>query len=166
MKNVLIAALAALVVSASGAVIAQQSPIKKEQLVGSWTLVSLDLTVDGKKSQPFGSPPKGYMNLDRNGTYSILLFRPGTPGFAAKNRLKGTDAEYKAVGQNSQAYYGTYKVNEKDGVMDLRVEHSTYPNHDGSDQKRFLKLSGDELRVSNPATPTGGTAEVVWKRIK
>ncbi len=107
----LIAALAALIVLAAGAAGAQPNPLKKEQLYGSWTLVSLDLTVEGKKSHPFGSPPKGTMHLDRNGSYSILLFRPGTPGFAAKNRLKGTDAEYKAAGQNSQAYYGTYRVN-------------------------------------------------------
>ena len=167
MKALLITVLAALIASVSSAAIAQQKPIKKKQLVGSWMLVSLDLVVDGKKSQPFGSPPKGYMNLDRNGSYSILLFRPGMPKFVANNRMKGTDAEYKAVGQNSQSYFGTYKVNEKEGVVDLHVEQSTYPNHDGSDQKRIiLKLTGDELRYGNPATPTGGTAEVVWKRIK
>jgi lipocalin-like protein len=166
MKLVSTLAIAAAFVTFSGSAIAQGAALKRQQLIGGWTLAKLDAMVDGKKSDPFGPTPKGYMNFDGSGRFSIQIYRPGVAKFAANNRMKGTDGEYKAVGQNSIAYFGTYKVNEKDGVMEMHVEQSSYPNWDGADQKRFLKLAGDQLTITNPVTPTGGTGVLVWKRAK
>ena len=80
--------------------------------------------------------------------------------------MRATDAEYKAAGQNAVTYFGTYQMNEKDGEMDLYIEQSTFPNMNGDVQKRILKLTGDELRLTNPVVAGRGTAELVWKRVK
>ncbi len=39
--------------------------------------------------------------------------------------------------------------------MNLRIEGCTFPNWDGTDQKRNMNVEGDELKVTNPARTTG-----------
>jgi hypothetical protein len=49
--------------------VAQQKPLK-EQLVGTWTLVSSDqVRPDGSKVQHFGANPKGINVFDPNGRF-------------------------------------------------------------------------------------------------
>jgi len=165
MRTILKWALMTLVAAAPGAALAQKL---QKQVEGGWTLVSVvSIGKDGKKAEPFGPKPAGYMNFDGSGHFSILIFRPGTPKFAADNRMQGTAAEYQAVVQNSTAYYGTYKANDKDGTLELNIDQATYPNWTGMAQKRTVKFAGDELRVANPVSATGGAgAELVWKRAK
>jgi hypothetical protein len=33
----------------------------------------------------------------------------------------------------------------------LKIEHSTFPNWIGADQKRTIAITGDELKWNNPA---------------
>jgi Lipocalin-like domain len=63
----------------------------------------------------------------------------------------------------SFTHFGTYSVT--DGFIIFRLEHSTFPNWDGQEQKRALAIDGDELRYSQTAT-SGGTSTVVWKRVR
>jgi hypothetical protein len=49
----------------------------------------------------------------------------------------------------------------------MRVEASTYPNFEGTNQKRKFSLQGDELTLTNAApSGGGGVATQVWKRVK
>ena len=49
----------------------------------------------------------------------------------------------------------------------MRVEGSTYPNWAGTDQKRTIQLSGDELKfVNQNPSMAPGTVTVTWKRVK
>jgi hypothetical protein len=45
---------------------------------------------------------------------------------------------------------------------------STFPNWDGTTQKRELKVAKDELRyiVAAPSTGSGKPSELVWRRVK
>jgi Lipocalin-like domain len=56
------------------------------------------------------------------------------------------------------AYFGTYSVNEADMVVTAKVEASTFAGMVGDpDQKRVITLiTEDELKLSNPASTTGG----------
>ena len=55
----------------SGDSLAQQKPLK-EQLVGTWTLVSSDLVhLDGSKLKQFGANPKGINVFDANGRFFL-----------------------------------------------------------------------------------------------
>ena len=49
--------------------IAQQSTIK-EQIVGTWTLVSATVERDGTKIEPFGPNPLGYFIFTAGGHFS------------------------------------------------------------------------------------------------
>jgi hypothetical protein len=151
---------------AAGGANAQTKSVK-DQLVGSWSLVSLVADPGGKKIEPFAANPIGRMILDGNGRFSTITLRPGLPRFASGNRMQGTPDEHKAIVQGSNAFFGTYAVNEADKSIVFRVEFSTFPNWNGDEQKRIFTLSGDELSYVNPTTTVGGgTAQVVWKRIK
>ncbi len=138
-----------------------------QQLQGSWLLDSIYNEQDGKKIEPFGSPPRGFMVLTPDGHFSMIFMKPSLPKFAANNRMKGTAAENQAIVQGSHAFFGTYKVaSEKEHTVNLHIDGSTFPNMDGQDQQRVMIAQGDELRVTNPTPTIGGVAHVVWKRAK
>lgn len=136
-------------------------------LVGTWTIVSNE-TVDaaGKTSPTFGPNPRGSLIFTSNGRYSETLARSSLPKFAAGNRGKGTTEENKAVVLGSISHFGTYTVDEKDKSFTFHIEASTYPNWDGTSQKRPFTVSGDELRFTSAAASAGGSAKLVWRRIK
>jgi enoyl reductase-like protein len=86
--------------------------------------------------------------------------------FASNNRQNGTDAENKAVVQGALAYYGTYEVDESNKSLIMRIEYSSFPNFNGAEQRRNVKLENDELTVVNSAAASGGTSSLIWKRVK
>jgi Lipocalin-like domain len=128
-----------------------------KDVVGTWTLVSTDA---------YGPNPKGSVNFDSNGRFTLILMRSDLPKYASNNRTQGTTAEYKATVEGSLAYFGTYSVGGTD--LNVHIEGSTFPNWIGTDQKRInLSVAGDELKYTQP-TPSGGgpAAPLVWKRVK
>ena len=143
-----------MVVLASGHAVA----LTARDLVGTWTLVST--------GPAFGDNPKGIAMFDAHGHIAIELFRAGVPKYASNLRTQGTPDEYKATIDGSLAFYGTYKVKGTDLL--LHIESSTFPNLNGTDEKRTdLKMKGDMLTWTQP-TPSGGGGPglAVWKRAK
>jgi hypothetical protein len=146
--------------------IAQQKSLK-EQLVGTWTAVSvINTAANGAKTEPFGPNPKGLLTFESNGRFSLITVRPDLPKFGTNNRATGTVDENKAVLQGSIAYFGTYSVNEADKSYTVQVEGATFPNWAGTAQRRGLSISGDELTFVNSAGSAGGSNEAKYKRIK
>jgi Lipocalin-like domain len=138
-----------------------------KQVQGSWTLVSLYVEKDGKKVEPFGSKPRGSIILTPDGRFSIIIMKESLPKFAANNRVKGTPEENQAVVQGSLATYGRYTVvNEKEHLVSMHIEGSTFPNWDGEDQKRIWTVAGDELKVTVPQATIGGASYLIWRRAK
>jgi len=147
-----------------GDAVGQQAKISKTELVGTWTLASNTNTNPGVKN--FG-PNDGVAIFQANGRFSLQLVRSDLRKFASNNRDKGTPDENQAVVQGSITYFGTYSVNEGDGTLTLHIERSSFPNWNGTDQKRLIgSLTADELKYTNPAASVGGTAELTWKRVK
>jgi hypothetical protein len=138
-----------------------------KELVGMWTLVSVTLEQDGKKTDMYGANPQGQAIFAPNGRFSIMFIRSDIPKFASSNREAGTAEENKAAVQGGIAYFGTYSVSETDKVITYHLEGSTFPNWRDVDQKRLFKLSEDELTLTNLNPSTGfGTGYSVWKRVK
>ena len=88
------------------------------------------------------------------------------PKFAAGNREQGTTDENKVIIAASVSHFGTYTVDEQDSSFTFHVEASTYPNWDGSSQKRHFTVSGDELKYTVLAASGVGSSDIVWKCIK
>jgi len=109
----------------SGNALAQEKPLK-EQLVGTWILVSnANVAADGKLRQLFGSHPKGIAIFTANGWYAQLEIDPDRPKFKGKTRLDGTAAENKAVVRATAVHFGTWSVNEADKTL-FRASRGQY----------------------------------------
>jgi Lipocalin-like domain len=166
MKIRSVVALVGLAISVAVPTFAQQA----NDIVGTWTLVSITLEKDGKKTDFYGPNPQGQLIYDATGHFSVIITRSDLPKFASDNRVAGTPEENKAIVQGSLASFGTYSVNETDKTYTQHVKSCTFPNWNGTDQKYSFDISGDELSiqvVSGPLTSIGtGTAYVVWKRAK
>jgi Lipocalin-like domain len=143
-----------------------QEKTLKEQLVGTWTYVSVDIVrPDGSRVPMYGPNPTGLAIFDSNGRYILLTARPGQPKFASNKRMEGTPEEYKSVVHGSIAHFGRYTVNEADKTITFHIETSTFPNWNGIKQIRPITFTGDELKWTTAAS-SGGSAEVVLKRAK
>jgi hypothetical protein len=147
-----------------GTALAQQKPLK-EQLAGTWTIVSNDnVAADGTKRQLFGPNPKGILVLAANGQYAQIIVRPDRANFKVNNRLEGTQEENKEAVHGTTATFGTWSADEASKTLIVRNEGGMFPNQAGTESKRSVTLAGDQLRVSNPTPAAGGRSESVWKR--
>ena len=68
----------------------------------------------------------------------------------------------------SQHGPATSPIVHEDKVIIAKIEGSTFANMiGGPDQKRIItSLTAEELKFTNPASTTGATLELVWKRAK
>lgn len=144
---------------------AQQRSLK-DQIVGTWALVSSDTVQNGARSPTFGPNPKGIAVFDSGGRYVFTFVNSSLPKFADNNRTAGTADENKAVVQGTLTHFGTYSVNEAEPSFTLRIESSSFPNWAGTEQKRTFSIMGDDLKWITPAASGGGSAELAWKRAK
>lgn len=136
----------------------------KEQIVGTWRVVSIYNEQNGAKRNLYGDNPVGLTMFDRSGYVLQYLSKPDVPKFAANSRLKGTDQEYRAVGQSIIAGFGTYTV---DGDMvTIKWVASSFPNRAGTTNKRTYKVVGEEMSVTNPTAVSGGTSHQRLVRVK
>jgi hypothetical protein len=144
---------------------AQQKSLK-DQLVGTWTLVSSNQVLpDGSKLKQFGANPKGINVFDANGRFFLMVASADNAKIASKDPSSTNSQEEDDLIVESIAYYGTYTVNEAGKVVFLHLDASTFPNQIGTDQKLTItSLTADELKYSNLAAIFGVQVHQVWKR--
>jgi len=141
----------------------------KDQLVGTWTVVSWEQTRnDGTRFQRFGANPKGINIFDAKGHFMIMFARPDLPKIASNDANNPTPDEALAVVKGAVAYFGTYSVDEAAKTIDLRVEASTLANQIGVPQKRKITmLTGKELKYTNvTAVGASGNIDISFRRAK
>lgn len=138
-----------------------------KQLAGAYSGVSFTVTDPaGKTVLPFGPNPRAMLILTEDGHYTLVVMRESLPKFASNNRTVATAEENQAVVAGSLGHFGKYTVDENDRSITFHVDSATFANWDKLPQKRSLALNGDQLSYKVAAASGGGTAEVVWKRIK
>jgi hypothetical protein len=142
-------------------IFAQQGTLK-QQLVGTWILVSCDPPANATR-QPQCVNPSGSVSLDASGRYTTAFAARGRPKTTTSlaNRADVTPEYYKAIAQGVVAHFGTWSVNEADKTLTQHVEGALFPNGEGSDLRTPVILTGDELKL---VTGSGGTA--TYRRAK
>jgi hypothetical protein len=142
-------------------IVAQQGPLK-QQLVGTWMLVSCDPPANVTRA-PFCVDPSGSLSLDASGRYTVVIAARGRPKTTppVTNRADVTPEYYKAVAQGMVANFGTWSANEADKTLTQHIEGALFPNGEGNDAKASVSLTGDELKL---VAPNGGTA--TYRRAK
>ncbi len=166
-KTALHFATAALVLASSlNSALAQEKTLK-EQIIGTWLVVSGTATLaDGTKVDRSNS--KSMVIYTADGHFAFLSIRPDLPKIAANDRAKATPEEARAILAGSIAYLGTYTVNEAEKTIIAKPEASTFANlMSGPEQRRIVTfINADEMRFTNPRTPAGETLEFAWRRAK
>jgi hypothetical protein len=150
-----------------GNALAQQKTLK-EQLVGTWTLVSYTSTAtDGNKTAVFGAQPKGILMIDAGGHYAMVLTDPGRTKWKSNLRTQLTTEEIGSAAKGLVAQYGGWSVDDASKVFTRKVEGALSPNLAGTEQKPTIALSGDELTVTDANSGvTGGKTDAVFRRAK
>ena len=143
----------------------QKRPFK-EQLVGTWTLLSWEQkNADGTKVERYGTNPKGIAFFDADGRYIITVMKSDRAKYVSNTLWQGTHQENKETADGTITYFGTYSTNEIGDSITIHVEGSSFPNWNGSDQKRFVAIVGDQLTLT-VRPPGGDVVDVIWKRAK
>ena len=83
--------------------------------------------------------------------------------------VSGTAEETKAAFETYQAYFGSYKIDEKEQVVTHIVTQALLPNWVDSQQRRYYKFQDGKLILRTPPFMIGGklvAGVLVWEKIK
>ena len=134
-----------------------------DALIGNWKLVSWQVVIGDERQNPFGSSPRGYLLLTREGRSMAIT--------TADNR-KGGDgvAERAALQKSMLAYSGRYRIEGDDFITTVDVSWNEVWN--GTEQRRHYRIDGDRLFIESAPAPSilypGKTdfRRLVWEREK
>jgi hypothetical protein len=136
-----------------------QQRLTRDQLVGTWTLVSC---VNAKGNPPpFCVNPSGRAMLDAGGRYMSIIAATGRPKLADADRAKRSAEDYKSVAMGLAANFGTWTFNEAEQSMTTRFETGLFPQNEGNENKSTLTLEGDTLKQ----VQAGGGVNI-WRRVR
>jgi Lipocalin-like domain len=136
----------------------------ENSIVGTWKLVSATQIENGQAKEYFGPRPLGQSTFDASGHFSIILLRSDLPKFHVNDRDAGTADENAAVVKGSIAFFGTYSLSGD--TLKIHIDGSTFPNWNDANQTRMVHLSGDQFTWENAAASAGGSAKLVYQRVK
>ena len=140
-----------------------------QKFTGTWRLLTCEgRWSDGRLTFPYGQKPEGMLLYDGKDSFSGQIMAPERMQFATGNLLKGSDVEVREVFEGYVAYFGSYFVDEGDGLMIHQVEGSFYPNWIGERQVRKFEFDGDS-RLELRTLPIKGsrsdlTVALLWER--
>lgn len=141
--------------------------VANESLAGTWIMTAAyEVTADGKRTTNYGEHPKGMLMIDAQGRYSLQIFRPDRAKFAAGVKAQGTLEELRAAVVGSSTHIGHVEVKPAQKQLVFRIEASSYPNWEGTEQVRDYTFKDGTLTYAVPASASGnGTiAYSVWQR--
>jgi Lipocalin-like domain len=165
MKLLPLAAAAMSVLSAAPA-FAQE--MTKDQLIGTWKVLSLKATTGNKVTYPLGERVAGFVTMTP--TRYWLLFVDGTRKTPAVPAL--TDAESIMMMKTQVAWTGKYTTAEQtaDGLkLTAHVDAASSQAIFNTDRVYFARRDGDKLTMKSPAVAvpmTGAKSVVEFEMVK
>jgi hypothetical protein len=136
-------------------------------LAGTWTLVAADKELpDGRRVADYGTAPAGLLSIDSRGRYSLQIFKRERPFFASGDKPTGTAVEFREAVLGSSTHFGLLEVDADGGFLVFKIEDASFPNWNGTEQRRTYTLTGDLLAYRVPPRPDGSIPISVWRRLK
>jgi len=135
-------------------------------LAGTWSLVAADvLKPDGTRAHDYGESPHGRLMIDTQGHYSLQIFKSERSRFASGDKASGTPAEFESAVLGASTHFGIVTIDNVTGNLIFQIEGSSFPNWEGTQQKRRFELQGTELSYRVPPRPDGSIPISVWRKI-
>jgi hypothetical protein len=132
-----------------------------DALIGNWKLISWQVVVGNETQNPFGSSPKGYLLLTREGRAMAIT--------TADSRKAGEGIDERAALQRSMlAYSGKYRIEGDDFITTVDISWNETWN--GTEQRRHYRIEGNRLFIESAPAPSilypGKTdfRRIVWER--
>lgn len=142
-------------------------PAHEFPLQGTWTLVAADkILPGGARARDYGDEPKGRLIVDDQGRYSLQIFKSERLRFATDSKADGSVDEFKSAVVGSSTHYGMVTIDYKQNLLMFSIEGSSFPNWEGTVQKRHYKIDGQELSYQVPPRADGSIPISVWRRIE
>jgi hypothetical protein len=139
----------------------------KNRFVGTWKLVGVEQrnaageVVPPAAPQSSGRPPLGVIIYDAAGYVAVTIMPSERKKYAA---AQPTDEEATAALAGYAAYFGTFTINEAEGVVTHHLQGSVNPAM-AAEQKRGFELSGNRLTLKPPPGPGGTQSRLTWERL-
>ncbi len=170
MKNIFLLFLILISTSLSFAQASRSKKSVEQQLIGTWTLVSVDnIYPDSSRVHPYGQEPQGMLMFDEKKNYTIQILKAVRPQVASGDKNKCTPEENAALMQGSNSHFGHYSLDEAGKTITFKIGHASFPNWEGTEQKRSYTFAGNNLKYVVTQTTQGGQsviAEVVWRKLE
>jgi hypothetical protein len=166
MKKILLATISAVTIVA-GPSHAQQTTTK-DQLIGSWKVLSLKATTGDKVAYPLGDKVAGFVTITSDRIW--LLFVDATRKPPAAPTL--TDPESVAAMKSHVSWTGKYVTGEQtpDGIkLTSRVDAASSEAINNTDRMYLIRATGDRLFFKSPGVivpMTGATSVVEFEMVK
>jgi hypothetical protein len=143
--------------------------MNKEQLLGTWQILSFRATAVNKISYPLGERPSGYIGFSHTRFWVMLVNSTRkAPGTAVL-----TDAEAISLMNSSAAYTGKYDADPAqtpDGIkITIHVDTASNQAIVGTDRVFYMGVEGNKLTLKSPAmviAMSGSTSVVQLEFVK
>ena len=140
----------------------------RDRIVGTWKLVSTELTMEDGTTRPFpqlGANGKGFLMYARDGYMCADLVNPDRPKWVDNNHR--TTDEKVAAGAGAFACCGRYEIDAKQNRIIHLPEVATDPGYVGSRQIRPYKFEDGRLVLSDVETQRPGVLhwKIVWEKV-
>lgn len=143
-------------------------PEPRNQIIGTWRMVSAESERNGITEPAYGERPNGMLSFTPDMRFVEVLTDSTLPRFASEVRGAGTDAENRAAMAGGIGMFGTYTVDEDGQFSGNRVEGATFPNWTGdvrtTDELRMV-TDGDRL-TENFTRPDGTKVTIEFERVR
>ena len=139
------------------------------RLVGTWKLRSrIDVTASGKRcpEPTLGEDPVALVYFDKAGNFAAQ--------FMKRDRSTAVSAGAEVCNNNTRAvdgydaYFGTYAVDDADGVVKTTLTGALAREHVGAVMTRAMRVDGDTLTITLDTTSIDGqpvTRTLTWSRV-
>ena len=142
-----------------------------DKFVGVWRLVSIEYRSDDGAivESPYGTEPEGTIMYDSLGNMAAQIGKRDRPRFSAADRMAGSAEEKKTAFESYIAYFGRYRVDERERTVTHDVQQALFPNWTGSKQVRYYTFADRKLTLRTPPFQYLGksvTAILLWDKIR
>jgi len=153
----------------AGSAFGQTKSEIRQQILGTWKLVSAEETLKDGTTRPFpsfGPHAKGFLIYQRDGYMCGELVNPDRPKWA--DPAHSTLEEKAATAEGTFAYCGRYTIDVRRKWIVHLPEVATDPGYVGSRQIRPYRFEGGRMILSDieKNDPSVARWEIVWEKAR